>query len=171
MVVSETMRHSSLRPVHTLKHIIDIQGGLVIATGSVNDLVVAVAAPDVQATANVVEEGSTVNAIFLNIQVAASSTAALANVYMYVVKNGGNQLALVNANAVGLSAIRKYVIHQEMIMTEKNTTAIPRTLFKGVIRIPRGYKRFGLDDKLQVVLFSPGVTMDFCIQCIYKEVQ
>jgi len=135
------------------------------------DVIVAVVSPDITASAVNVEEGSTVNSIFLNVQGYATSTAALANMYMYVLKNPGNQVVLPNANVVGTSDIRRFVIHQEMMMLEKNSTGIPRTLFKGVIRIPRGYKRFGIKDKLQVSLFSPGVTIDYCIQCIYKEVQ
>ncbi len=165
------MRHRNLHPVHTMKHIIDQQGGLGIDTNDVTTLSVAVSSPNVETTANQIEQGSTINSLFLNVQVAATSTAAIANVYMYVVKNAGNQLALVKGNAVGTSAIRKFIFHQEMIMTEKNTTAIPRTLFKGVLSIPKHMRRQGIDDKIEIVLFSPGVTMDFCIQCIYKEVQ
>ncbi len=163
-------RMSRLRPVHSIKHIVDIQGGLAIGVLVKENLVIAKDSP-LTSVAPDVETGSTVNAIFLNIQVSATSTAALANVYMYVMKNPGNNITPVNANVIGTSDTRKFIIHQEMIMTEKNTTAIPRTLFKGVIRIPRGYRRFGIDDRLIVGLFAPGVTMDYCIQCIYKEYQ
>ncbi len=162
-------RYSNLHPVHSQKHVIDVQGGLVATTQQAIDLVEAVDAPTV-AVVDSVEIASTVNAIFLNVQVAATGTAALANVYMYVMKNPGSNLSLPQANTVGASDEKKFIIHQEMIMTEKNTTAIPRTLFKGVIKIPRGYKRFGIKDKLQIALLSPGVNFDFCIQCIYKEI-
>ncbi len=161
-------RFTRLRPVHSIKHIIDLQGGLTVGTVTSNTLILAKDAP-VLAGEIEVETASTISAIFLNIQVAASSTAALANVYMAVSKNPGGNLADIDPQTVGDDDNKKFVIHQEMIMTEKNTTAIPRTLFKGVIRIPRGYKRFGINDKLVVTLKSPGVTMDFCIQCIYKE--
>ncbi len=164
-------RYSRLRPVQSVKHIVDRQGALIVDTNQIETIVLAKAFPDVEADAEVVNQGSTVGSIFLNVQVSATSTAALANVYMYVVKNGGTQLTLPKGNVVGVSAIRKFVIHQEMIMTEKNTTAIPRTLFKGVIKIPRGYKRFGIDDLLQIVLYAPGTTYEYCIQCIYKEYQ
>ncbi len=165
------MVRRSLHPVHTLKHIIDKQGGLVAGTKTTEVLVNAKDSPIINTNPGDVEHGSTVNAIFLNVQVAATGTAALANVYMYVVKNPGNQLSLVDPNVVGTSDIRKFIIHQEMIMTEKNTTAIPRTLFKGVISIPKHMRRMGIADRLQVVLLSPGVNYDYCLQSIYKEVQ
>ncbi len=164
-------RFTRMRPVKSLKHIVDKQGGLTVGALQAENLVNAVDAPLTASNPDQVEVGSTVNSIFLNVQVSATSTAALANVYMYILKNPGNNLALANPNAIGVSDIRKFVIHQEMTMTEKNTTAIPRTLFKGVIKLPRGYRRFGVNDRLQVVLLSPGVTYDYCVQCIYKEYQ
>ncbi len=140
-------------------------------TQTVVNVVDALDAP-VLANVDEVETGSRVNALFLNVQVAASGTAALANVYMMIYKNPGNNIAVgqvPNANVVGSSDFKKQVFHQEMIMTEKNTTAISRTLFKGVIMIPRVYKRQAINDKIIIALFTPGVNFDYCFQCIYKE--
>lgn len=161
-------RLTRLRPVQSIKHIVDVQGGLLVNTTVVNTLVNVVDTPSV-GTTNGVLAGSSVNSIFLNVQVAATSTAALANVYMAVYKNPGGNIATVDPQIVGGNDNKRYVIHQEMLMTEKNTTAIPRTLFKGVIRLPRGMKRFTYGDKLEITLKSPGTTYDFCYQTIYKE--
>ncbi len=157
-----------LRPVNSLKHIVDNQGGLIAGTRQNVVLIKAVDSP-VLANVNEVETASVVNSIYLRVEVYATSTAALANCYMYVLKNPGNNLVSVNGNVVGSSDIKKFVIHQDMIMLEKNTTGLPRVLFKGVVRLPRGYRRFGTQDELSLILFSPGVTVDFCQQCIYKE--
>ncbi len=149
----------------------DIQGGLVAGTQTFVTLADTVDAP-VLAQNDQVATASTINSIFLNVQVAATGTAALANVYMIVYKNPGNNIGASNvpdANAVGVSDFKKLIFHQEMIMTEKNTTAIPRTLFKGVLKLPRHFRRFGYDDVMIVALFAPGVNFDFCVQCIYKE--
>ncbi len=160
-----------LHPVNSIKHVRDAQGGLVAGTQVLENIVKSVDAP-VLANNNEVHVGSHVSNIFLNIQVAATGTAALANVYMYIYGNPGNNIATVpNGNAIGVSDFKKMVFHQEMIMTEKNTTAFPRTLFKGVIKIPRKFRRIGHDDRIAVALFSPGVTFDYCLQAIYKEIQ
>ncbi len=161
-------RNASIRPVHSIKHVIDTQGGLVGGTKQSVFLVETKDAP-IQANTTEVETGSTVNSIFLKVECYATNTSTLANCYMYVFKDPGGNLAAVNGNVVGSSDIKKFVIHQEMVMLEKNTTGLPRTLFAGVIRIPRGYRRMGTNDELTCVLFSPGVTADFCVQCIYKE--
>ncbi len=162
---------SSLIKINTLKHVVDLQGGLGVNVQQEEILVDAEDNPVFATNPQQINTSSSVNAIFLNVQVAATSTAALANVYMYVAKNPGNAITMPQANVVGKSNDRKHVLHQEMIMTEKNTTAIPRTLFKGVIRIPRGKQRFGIEDRLSIFLLSPGTTYDYCIQCIYKEIK
>ncbi len=160
---------NALRPINSVKHVVDNQGGLVAGTQAFIEIIEGVNAYDL-ADNNGVPTGSKVNSIFLNVQVAATGTAALANVYMMVYKNPGSNIgAIPDANVIGVSDFKKQVFHQEMIMTEKNTTAIPRTLFKGVLKLPRHMQRIGADDSVQVALLAPGVNFDYCIQCIYKH--
>ncbi len=163
-----TRLQTRLRPVKSYKHIIDTQGGL-IANGQQNfNLIKAVDGP-ILANREEVDVASTVSSIYLKVEVYATSTASLANCYMAVMKNPGGNLTPPSTNGIGITDEKKFVIHQEMVMMEKNTTGNPRTLFRGVIRIPRGYKRFGQADLLQLSLKSIGTTADFCFQCIYKE--
>ncbi len=162
---------SQKRPVHSIKHIVDQQAGIVLAVQQEFNLIKAVDAPT---TANVeeVETGARVNAFFLNVQVAASSTAALANIYFMIYKSQGGNISagtVPNANVVGSSDMKNVVFHQEMLMTEKNTTAFPRTMFRGVLMIPRHMRRMGINDVIKIAIFSPGVNYDWCHQCIYKE--
>ncbi len=162
-------RRNSLRPVNSRKHVIDEQGALAGGTQVFGDIADAVDSPAL-ATAIQVQSGCTINSIFLNLQVAATATNALANVYMMIYKNPGSNIgAIPNANVIGTSDFKKMVFHQEMIMIEKNSTGIPRTLFKGVLLLPRHMRRFGSDDKMSLGIFSPGINMEYCFQCIYKE--
>lgn len=159
------------RPIHSIKHIVDIQGALTIDTTALNTLIDAVDAP-VLANVTEVETRSRVNAFFLNVQVADTSTGALSNVYMYVFKNPASAIvgsSFPDGNKTGSSDLKKFIFHTEMIMTEKNTTAIPRTLFKGVISIPRHMRSMAKDDIIQIALYAPGTTYEFCVECIYKE--
>ncbi len=152
---------------------IDVQGGLIGGAVTTEELVIGVDSP-LQTTATENQIGSHVKAFFLNVQVAATATASLANVYMMVYGNPGNNIAIGNVpnpNVVGTSDFRKMVFHQEMIMTEKNTTAFPRTLFRGVIKVPKKFNRIGFKDRINIALFSPGVNYEFCFQCIYKEIR
>ncbi len=167
-MVFRRRRGNALRPVNRIKHVVDKQGALVAGT-QVNEVLIESKDAPVLAQTDEVVTGSIVNAIYLKVEGYATSAAALANWYMAVVKNpGGNLLALV-PNAVGADDDKRYVIHQEMIMFQKQTNSNPRTLFNGVIVLPRGYRRFGPNDLLQLNLLSPGVTVDYCVQCHYKE--
>ncbi len=162
-------RGNSLRPINSVKHVIDNQGGLVAGTQATVSLVEGTNSYAI-ANADGVPTGSKVNSLFLNVQVAATGTAALANIYMMLYKNPGSNITVIpDANTIGTSDFKKLVFHQEMIMTEKNTTAIPRTLFKGVLMIPKHMRRIGADDEIRIALLTPGVTYDYCVQCIYKH--
>ncbi len=159
-----------LRPVHSIKHVVDIQGAVnagVLATEPLVDTVDAPSLADVDG----VLTGSTVHAIYLRVEVVATSSAALSNAYLAIGKSPGNNITFPNPNAVGTSDSKKFIIHQNMVMIQKQTNSNPRTLFDGVISIPRGYKRFGYDDQLKALIFAPGVNIDYCIQCIFKELR
>ncbi len=161
-------RGMALRPVHRIKHVVDNQSaiGLGVKTGIV--LILAKDAP-VLANTTEVETGSKVNGIYLKVEVYATSAAALSNVYLGIFKNPGGNLTSPNPNAVGASDNKKYFIHQEMVMMEQKVSGNPRILFNGVIAIPRGYRRFGPNDELTAFIISPGVNINLCLQCHYKE--
>ncbi len=157
-----------LRPVKSYKHVVDFQGALVAGTQVNTSVIDAVDNPTLADT-DAVEVASTVNSIFLKVEGYATSAAALSNLYMIVMKNPSNTITTPQANLIGPSDVKKFIIHQEMVMLQQVDKGNPRTLFRGVIKIPRGYRRFGQDDALIIGLLSPGVSVFFCIQCIYKE--
>ncbi len=167
-MVFRNRSRNSLRPVNRIKHVVDQQQGAVAGTQVATSLIDTVDQP-VLAQVDEVQTGSTVNAIYLKVEVNATSSAALSNAYMFVFKNPGSNFTAPTANVVGSSDLKKYVIHQEMLMMQQVTNSNPRTLFNGVIVIPRGYRRNGPDDNLSVLMFSPGVNLNLCVQCHYKE--
>lgn len=126
---------------------------------------------DAPVRANTTENitGSKVSGIYLRVEAYATTAGALSNVYMAVVKNPGSALVLPNPNVVGASDLKKYYIHQEMVMLQQEVNGNPRTLFNDVIMIPKGYRRNGPDDRLSVQIFAPGVNVNVCIQAHYKE--
>ncbi len=162
-------RGMAIRPVQRIKHVIDKQAA--VAAGVVDDTVLinAADAPTIAATVTVIT-GAKVNGIYLHVECVNTGVAGvLANAYLMVFKNPGGNLTFPNPNVVGADDNKKYVIHQEMIMLQMVDNSNPRTLFNGVIVIPRGYRRFGPNDTLVARVFSPGVELNFCIQCHYKE--
>jgi len=173
-------RALSIRPVQSIKHIIETTGLVSLAAASITDLINTVNFPDVGVNPNANNPGSSVHSIYLRVEVIGVIAAGgNDNIYMAVVKNPGANFSFPVIDQFGVSDIRRFVIHQEMVMLTPfeatGTTGFPRTMFKGVIRIPRGYKRNGLEDKLQLIIqHSTGEasqTTRFCVECIYKEFQ
>ncbi len=157
-----------LRPVNRIKHVIDKQAGVVLATLNNTNLARADDAP-VLASTEEVQTGCTINGIYLKVEVYATTAGALSNVYMIVDKNPGGNLTLPTPNSVGNSDNKRFIIHQEMVMLEQSVNGNPRTLFNGVIAIPKIYRRFAPNDLLVLGVFAPGVDISLCIQCHYKE--
>jgi len=170
MVFRSRNRGLSLRPVNRIKHVIDQQGGIVAGSGTSALLIEASDTPTLAET-DEVQTGSKVNGVYLKIECVrtTATSGVLGNVYLAVFKNPGGNLTLPVANAIGSSDDKRYIIHQEMIMLTQTANSNPRILFNGVIKIPRGYSRFGPNDKLTARILSPGVAINFCLQCHYKE--
>jgi len=170
LVMARFRRTQSLRPVNRIKHVIDSQLGLALGTSTGVNLVKSVDAPVIANTSEV-QTGATVNGIYLVVE-ATNTTAVsgvLRNIYMIVYKNPGGNITAPAPNAVGADDNKRYVIHQEMVMMQAEANGNPRTLFKGVIVLPRGYRRFGPGDLLELQLLSPGSVNNMCVQCHYKE--
>ncbi len=160
----------ALRPVNRIKHVIDLQAAIALGAATNVTLVAATDTPTLAATTSV-QTGSKVNGVYLHVEVIKTNATAdtLANVYMVVFKNPGGNLTNLVPNAVGASDDKRYAIHQEMVMVSQTENLNPRTLFNGVIVIPRGYRRFGPNDTLLCRVSSPGADINLCVQCHYKE--
>ncbi len=164
-------RGMALRPVNRIKHVVDSSATLAAAATGTVVLIKSVDDPSL-ATTNECETGSKVNGIYLRVEVASNETedvGAIPNVYMSITKNPAAAITPPAPNNVGANSLKKYVIHQEMVMIENSKGGNSKTLFNGVIKIPRGYIRNGPLDQLILNVLSPAIDIVFCIQCHYKE--
>ncbi len=169
VMVFRRRNQNRLRPVNRIKHVVDKQWSTAAAGVEITNLAAATDTPTLAANASV-ETGCTINGIYLKVEIVNTGvTGVLANAYMFVGKNVGNNLTLPVPNAVGINDNKRFIIHQEMVMLQMVDNSNPRTLFNGVIVIPRGYRRFGPQDTLVLHVFSPGVELNACMQCHYKE--
>ncbi len=170
MVFRRSLRNNlRLRPINRIKHVVDLQGATALGVNTDIEIANATDTPTLAATDSV-ETGCTINGVFIVLEVSLFSGSALPNVYFALYKNPGDNLVMPSPNIVGASDNKRFVIHQEMVMLDgDNAASIPRTLFKGVVVIPRGYRRFGPDDRLFIKILSPGRIVNFCFQAHYKE--
>ncbi len=163
-------RSMAMRPINRIKHVVDFSATLASGVGLDQPLALATDTPTLAATASV-ETGSKINGIYLRVEISANETIAngIGNVYLYVAKNPGGNLTMPVANAVGANDNKRFVFHQEMVMLQNADGGNPRTLFNGVIVIPKGYRRMGPNDLIFVKVFSPIFDITVCIQAHYKE--
>ncbi len=123
----------------------------------------------VLANANENETGSKINGMYIRVEAYATTAAALSNIYMLIGKSPGANITLPNPNVVGINDNKRFVIHQEMVMLEQSVNGNPRTLFNGVVVMPRGYRRNGPNDRTSLFTLAPGVNTNICVQAHYKE--
>ncbi len=88
---------------------------------------------------------------------------------MIIAKNPGSNVNLPPPNAVGSDDNKRFVFHQEMVMFQQQDGSNPRTIFNGVVVIPRGMRRMAPDDNIVIIVLAPGVNVQWCIQAHYKE--
>ncbi len=164
---------NSLRPIHRIKHVVDAQSAIPVNVQIDVAIAVAKDAP-VLGTASDVQTGCSINAFFISTELVATEvgTGKTPNFYWSLYKNPGNNLSMPNGNAVGSNDNKRFFIHQEMIMFNPVAAGgTPRSVFKGVIKVPKGMRRMGPDDRWKIQLFIPstGVTVNSCTQVHYKE--
>ncbi len=158
----------AVRPIHRIKHVVDNQGALTSPT-ILSTLVANAVDTPVTSSVTQVEVGSKINGIYLRVEIAGNETGAIPNCYLIVYKNPGGNLTMPSPNAVGSDDNKKWVIHQEMLMLQNLPNGNPRSLFNGVIVIPKGMRRMGVNDTIRFDVFSPNVNLFVCSQSIYKE--
>ncbi len=165
-------RGMALRPINRIKHVVDSNSTLGKATDLTIVLAQATDTPTLAVT-NSVETGSKINGFYIRLEVASNDpidVGAIPNVYMYVWKNTANDLVPTNPNSTGDSDLKRLIIHQEMSMIEnKGQGSNPRTLFNGVVVVPKGMRRMGPSDSWNVVVRGNVLDLAVCLQCHYKE--
>ncbi len=162
----------ALRPINRIKHVFDFQATIALATAGTFPLAIATDTPTLGST-NSVETGSKINGFYIRFEASSNndfSDGATPNFYFYLWKNTGGNLTAPPANAVGSNDNKRYVIHQEMTMLEnKGKGSNARTVFNGVIAVPKGMRRMGPNDEWNIVTVCPQLATAQCVQCHYKE--
>ncbi len=99
MVRFSRSRGNRLRPVNRIKHVVDVQGAVAAGANTLRTLIVAVDNPTL-AVNNEVQNGSTVNGIYLKVEATRTGTTSdvLANVYLFIAKNPGLRRSSCNSS-------------------------------------------------------------------------
>ncbi len=166
-------RMAGLRPVNSIKHVLDIEGGLAAATDSTSTFVNAVNTPSVPFKPGDVMFGSYVRSFYLSIFIIGATGAPIdGSINWYIAKQRSGQGAadFPTPSATGTSEVRNQIIHEEKGLSGSGDGT--PMVFKGVIKIPRSMQRIREGDAMFLRLRINGtIQATFCIKIIYKSYQ
>ncbi len=166
-------RMSSARPIQRVKHVVDSEGttSTVASITSLASIVVQRAVGAFVPTEVVL--GNTVNALFITVFAIGSTGAPIdGSVNWYIAKRRAGQDSLTDfpePGNTGISQVRNQIFHEEKgVPGSGDGTPM---VFKGVIAIPKGMRRFREGDSLFIKISNTqaGGDSTFCIKAIYNE--
>ncbi len=163
-----------LRPVNSIKKVVETGGALAADTVSANVILNTTAGTAwVDAGDSSVPQACHVYGLFLSLYVVKDGTAdATAPIIdWFIAKNPSGSLTLPAPGSTGGNENRRFILHEGKGLVGFDTVTGGRKLFEGVIKIPRHMQRMGRDDELTVNIESPGHNAQFCLKAIYKFYQ
>ncbi len=159
--------------INRLKHVVDVEGALSGGVNSISTIANAVNERGASFNPSQVLVGSTINAFYITLFVIGATGAPLNGaIQWYIAKQriGQNNITdFPDPDNVGVSDIRNQIFHQEKgLAGSGDGTAM---VFKGVIVVPKIYRRQRAGDQFFIKLNSNDVGNDaqFCIQVHYNE--
>ncbi len=173
LFVEGSREMSQLRaPIKSKKHIVQVSQTTVAQSAVlVTNLVVGV-----EATSTIpanVEEGAIVKAVFVELWLGNASTSVVGSYACILVKNvAGGSIP----DSTDMSALHDYPNKKNILFTSQ--AILPPTdggqiaIMRGFYKIPKGKQRFGLNDKLQLVVMNRNLTavdINLCGFALYKE--
>ncbi len=158
-----------MRPmVHTEKHYVQ-KSLFAVAAGAINQTIIAQAVAAAPTSANHVREGATISAVYVEMWLTSDDTAA-GSVIVTLEKLPGSAGAMTTTEAAALAAYdnKKNVLHTQMGLLGPNVQ-VPIAVIKGWFKIPKGKRRFDLEDGLMLNIFGQSNGVSGCGFFTYKE--
>ncbi len=166
-------RFRNKNPINSIKHVIDVEGGLVAGADSTSTILDAVEVPSNPFVPGDVMFGSRVNSLYLSIFIIGATGAPIdGSINWYIAKQRDGQAAgaFPTPGNTGPSSVRNQIFHEEKGLSGSGDGT--PMVFKGVIRIPKSFQRIRQGDKMFIRIRINGtIDATFCIKAIYKSYQ
>ncbi len=173
-------RRNSLRPINSVKHIVEASGILTAGTNIVPfSLIDGVDLYSLGVT-NGVPTGAKVNGFYYSCFYYTEGGEIASEVPLvdwYIIHNPGNAWAttfdannLPTPGSTGNHKNKRHIIHTEKGLAGGGDAALNGVpmVFKGVIKVPNKMRRIGEDDRFTIA-HRANFNTKFCIQVIYKH--
>ncbi len=170
-MVFRRRQFNRLRPVDSIKKVIDTGGALVAGTVSANVILNTTAGTAwVDAGDSSVPQGCHVYGLYLSIYATGDGApdASAPIIDWFIAKNPSGSLTLPAPGSTGGNENRRFILHEGKGLLAFDTISQPRKLFEGVVKIPKHMQRMGRDDELTVNIEDVNHAGHFCLKAIYK---
>ncbi len=160
-------RGSALRPINSIKNVRYLESS--IGTTKVDlTLINAVDSAGIAASADV-ERGCTINQVYISLDICGlAATGVLQSTTVYLIKNPGANLTTPTPRTEGTSNEKKFIFKTWNYMTMRNQDGNPPYHWEGWVKIPKGYRRFGTADLLQMVAACTTAAGHLSVMALYK---
>jgi len=180
MVSMVFRRRNNLRPINSVKHI--VEGSTVLVASTNTNLISFVDGVDGYqlSDSNGVPVGSRVNSVFVSVFVISEGGEVAAEVPLvdwYIMRNPGNVYGttfdathLPTPGSTGVHQNKHFIIHTEKGLAgggDASLAGVPM-IFKGVIKIPKQWQRLASGDRW-VLCARANFNSKVCFQFIYKH--
>ncbi len=173
-------RGNSLRPIDSVKHIVETSGIIAAGTNTVQSTLIKGVDAYALADTDGVPTGAKVNGIFLSVYIITEG-GEIANevplVNWYIIKSAAGVFGsafsaalLPTPGATGSHKNKSKIIHTEKGLAgggDVSLAGVPM-VFKGVIVIPKGMRRIAQEDAFLLCIRTNFATK-ICTQAIYKH--
>ncbi len=160
-----------MRPVViTKKHYVQFSLGAV-ASGAITNLgVIDAFADPAAATASAVREGAVIDAVYIEMWITSDDAAQGTAIVTIEKLPGVNAGFMTAADSAALNAYdnKKNVMFTFMGLIGPNVQPAAPSV-RGWFKIPKGKRRFGLEDKLMINIHGQSNGVSFCGFATYKE--
>ncbi len=162
-----------MRPIiQSKKHINQISQGT-LAQGAIVITTVVDAIEGASSAPKQVAEGATVKACYVEFWVSQDSASIVGSYTFAIFKQPGDSTGITTGEMAALhdwQGKKNILFTAQGLLTPNDGGQVP--IVRDWYKIPKGKQRFGLGDKLQVVLRNNNATaidLNFCGLAIYKE--
>ncbi len=157
-------------PIHSIKHYRQITRSTVLTVAKNTESLAIAVNPTVANLEDEVQEGSVVKAVYVELWLLNSSNDG--SDVVVLVKNAQNEdgLTFAQMNSLFTYDGKKNILFTHQGLSSNNGVGNPVVVMRGWYKIPKSKQRFGLGDRLNLVIANNGPsTLEYCGFATYKE--
>ncbi len=157
-------------PIHSQKHYVQITRSTVLTVQANSENLIWSVQSTVANLENEVSEGSLVKAVYVELWLLNSSNDGSDIVVLCKNSDSGGGPSYTNMQSLFTYGEKKNILFTHQGLSSNNGVGNPINVMRAWYKIPKSKQRFGLGDRLNLVIANNGPsTLEYCGFATYKE--